>query len=253
MFFLTRAQPMYIPRTQSRPGWSHAGFTLVEMIVVIAIIVILMTIGSMGLKGMGGKGVTAGVATAESLFDEARSTAVGRNVRSCVLVSKSVTNNPAEDLRRLIVAYEETNDDGTPVDPGNDAPNWVLSNKAVVLPEQTFFSSEFSKLDHETGTGTIDEIDDSRIVDVKDSYQGTYYIYEFNNQGICKTPGASFIIGSGSRNSSQPAEDQPPKVTAAARRDFGGFVIWRSGRTSVFRSPDQMGSGVTNAQPGDTF
>lgn len=244
---------MYCPRIQSRPGWLQSGFTLVEMIVVIAIIVILMTVGSMGLGGMGGKGVTAGVASAEALFDEARSTAVGRNVRSCVLVSKSVTNNPAEDLRRLVVAYEETNDDGTPKEPDNDSPNWVLSSKAVLLPEKTFFSADFSRLDHVAASGTIDEIDDSRIVSVKDSYKGTYFIYEFNNQGICKTPGASFIIGAGSRNSTRSATEQPPRVTASARRDFGGFVIWRSGRTSVFRSPDQMGSGVANAQPGDTF
>ncbi len=244
---------MYCPRTHYRSGWIQSGFTLVEMIAVIAIIVILMTIGSIGLGGMAGKGVTAGVATAEALFDEARSTAVGRNVRSCVLVAKSVTNNPAEDLRRLVVAYEETDADGIPVDPDNDAPNWVLSSKSVLLPEKTFFSADFSRLDHAAASGTIDEMDDSRIVNVKESYQGTYFIYEFNNQGICKTPGASFIIGSGSRNSTRPATEQPPRVTASARRDFGGFVVWRSGRTSVFRSPDQMGSGIANAQPGDTF
>ena len=89
--------------------WAKSAFTLVEMLVVIAIISILMTAGSIGLSGMGGKGVTSGVATAESLFDEARTTAVGRNIRACVLVAKTLTNNPADDLRRIMVAYEETN------------------------------------------------------------------------------------------------------------------------------------------------
>ena len=75
------------------------------MLVVIAIISILMTAGSIGLSGMGGKGVTSGVATAESLFDEARTTAVGRNLRACVLVAKSLDQQsrrrPAAHCRRL--------------------------------------------------------------------------------------------------------------------------------------------------------
>ncbi|MGA0854875.1 MAG: prepilin-type N-terminal cleavage/methylation domain-containing protein, partial [Luteolibacter sp.] len=52
----------------------HApAFTLVELLVVIAIMSILMTAGAIGLGGIGGKGVTSGVASAEALFDEARS------------------------------------------------------------------------------------------------------------------------------------------------------------------------------------
>jgi hypothetical protein len=44
-----------------------------------------------------------------------------------------------------------------------------------------------------------------------------------------------------------------PKVTASAKRDFGGFVVWRNGRTSVFRSPEQMGSDLKSLSTGDTF
>ena len=31
----------------------------------------------------------------------------------------------------------------------------------------------------------------------KTDWNGKYVFYEFNSEGICQTPGASFIIGSG--------------------------------------------------------
>jgi prepilin-type N-terminal cleavage/methylation domain-containing protein len=233
--------------------WRKSAFTLVEMLVVIAIISILMTAGSIGLSSMGGKGVTSGVATTESLFDEARSTALGRNIRSCVLVAKTLTNNSAEDLRRLMVAYEEVDANGLPVSPPEQEPNWVLSSRGAVLPDQVYFSKEYSKKNHATGTEEVDEITDARIKDVKPIFKGSYYIYEFNDQGISKSPGASFILGSGTRNTSKSSTEQPPRVVAAAKRDFGGFVVWRSGRTSVFRSTEQMGTTMKSLKSGDKF
>jgi prepilin-type N-terminal cleavage/methylation domain-containing protein len=235
---------------------ARAAFTLVEMLVVIAIISILMTAGSIGLSGMGGKGVTSGVATAESLFDEARTTAGGKNLRSCVLVAKTLDNNSADDLRRILVAYEEIDISGTAAtnpnygkakNPGSATPNWMLSSRGAVLPDQTFFSQKYSQKDIGTG-GTIDQISSSIIkdssgADLKSTspFKGNYFIYQFNSQGICTTPGASFVIGSGARSGSKPASGSNlPRTIASAKRDFGGFVIWRNGRTSVFRSPEQM-------------
>jgi len=238
---------------------SH-GFTLVEMLVVIAIMSILMTAGAIGLGGLGGKGVTSGVASAESLFDEARATAIGKNMRACVLVAKALTNSPADDLRRIIVAYEEVDTVaasptfGQAKDPNNAAPKWEISSRGAVLPDQTFYSTRLSKLDHEKGTGTIDTVASTRFVGAtKAALTGDYYIYVFNSQGICTTPGASFIIGTGARNTSKKSTDQPPRVTAAGKRDFGGFVVWRNGRTSVFRSPDQMGTEMSSLSAGKDF
>lgn len=242
-----------------RPGKGKTAFTLIEMLVVIAIMSILMTAGSIGLSGMGGKGVSSGVATAESLFDEARTTAVGRNLRSCVLIAKNLVNDPSNDLRRILVAYEETDTDGTAKDPDNAEPRWVLSSRGSTLPDRTYFSEKFSKTKHSTDTGTIPEISDTKIVSAKASYKGTYYIYQFNSQGILIDPGkpdykggASFVVGSGTRNSNKPATGANlPKVMKSSSRDFGGFVIWRNGRTSVFRSPEQITSNFPST--GGTF
>ncbi len=228
-----------------------SAFTLVEMLVVIAIISILMTAGVVGLNGMGGKGVTSGVVAAESVFDEARTTAISRNIRSCVLVAKELTNAPNEDLRRMLVAYEDTNDNGTASDPNSSSPTWVLSSRAVLLPDQTYFSQKFSRRNNETG-GELDSINSGRIQGVKSSHAGEYFIYEFNSQGICKTQGATFIIGTGIRKINASGIEAPPKVSGSAKKDFGGFVIWRNGSTSIFRSPDQMGD-LKNINPGDTF
>jgi hypothetical protein len=71
---------------------------------------------------------------------------------------------------------------------------------------------------------------------VKKDYAGDYLYYEFNEEGICTTPGASFVIGAGAR-----PVGQAPRVTGSAKRDFGGFVVWRNGRTSTFRGPDHLG------------
>jgi prepilin-type N-terminal cleavage/methylation domain-containing protein len=249
---------------KSLPGRQLTAFTLVEMLVVIAIISILMTAGSIGLSGMGGKGVTSGVATAESLFDEARTTAVSRNLRACVLVAKELDNKSAEDLKRIIVAFEEIETDtkkpeyGQPVNPSGANPKWMLSSRGTILPDQTFFSEKLSKQNHSGSSGMIEEISDSRLLDAagkplkaRSPFKGDYYIYEFNSQGICKTPGASFVIGNGARNLNMSSSEQAPRVMASGKRDFGGFVIWRNGRTSVFRSPDQISQSLPGT--GDEF
>lgn len=219
-------------------------FTLVEMLVVIVIMSILMTVGSIGISSMGGKGVTSGVTSVEALFDEARTTAAARGLRSCVLVAKNLTNKREEDLRRVVVAYEETNTDGTAKNPSSPTPRWVLSSRGVVLPDQTFFSQKYSKGGENLGGNTvaIPEIPHSNIVGAKPSQRGSYFIYEFNSQGISQLAGATFIIGSGSRKLTTAATGANlPKATASGRRDFGGFMVMRNGRTSVFRSPEQMG------------
>lgn len=211
---------------------SARGFSLIELLVVILIISVLLTLGAVGLKGLGGKGVTSGVSTAEAVFDEARAIAVGKGTKSRVLVD---VNNPQDTenyKRRMIVVYEELDAQGEPV-----KDKWVMSSRPVMLPEGTFFSDTFSKKKHEDGGAGGDAVTQIELANIeKQTFKGKYAAYEFNSEGICANPGTSFIIGAGTRP--QGAE---PKVTGAAKRDFAGFIVWRNGRTSLFRGPDEIG------------
>jgi len=226
---------------------SDRGFTLVEMLVVIAIMSILMTAGAIGIGGMGGKGVTSGVASAESMFEEARTMAGGQRTKTRILVAKSLTNNPADNLRRILIVSEEIDSVTLLPKPGS----WILSSRGVTLPDQTFFSETFSKKDQDKA-GSIDTM---TLSNVKASYAGDYYYYEFNAEGIY-TLGASapstFVIGAGVRPPNAAATVKP-KVAGSGKRDFGGFVVWRNGWVSVFRSPDQMDSSIASIKAGTTF
>ena len=207
-----------------------------ELLTVIAIICVLMTVASVGIGSLlAGKGVSTAVSTTEAVFEEARTLAVGKRTNAAVLISiQDPNNHDTLDtyLRRLVVAYKE-------VDPltNEQSKEWTLSSRGVTLPAKTYYSRVLSRKDHSTGAGELDTVTLSGA-NVKREYQGDYFIYEFNAEGICTTPGASFVIGTGVRTPG--SSDPRPRVTASSKRDFGGFVIWRNGSTSMFRNPLQI-------------
>jgi hypothetical protein len=147
-------------------------------------------------------------------------------------------NDPADSanyLKRIVVVYNELNADGTASD------DWTLSDRGLVLPDQVFFSRTFSVRNQQAGSGALDEFNLPTGASVKRPFAGRYLFYEFNAEGICTTSGASFILGTGARALSE----ANPRATSGSKRDFGGFVVWRNGRTSLFRGPDQMGIPTT--------
>lgn len=213
----------------TRRKW-FGGFSLIELLTVILVISILMTVGVIGIRNLAaGKSTASAVASTEALFDEARLIAVGRGTTARVLVNVDTSKMDSGDyLRRVLIAYRPLNADGTV-----DTSTWELANRGMLLPDGVYFSREFSSKDH---AGSGEQLESELFTFTQSGYSGRYVFYEFNSEGISTTPGASFIIGSGVR----PRNADKPRVTGSASRDFSGFVIWRSGRTSIFRSPDQM-------------
>lgn len=221
--------PLKPDTTHPRSSFLNA-FTLLEVLTVIAIISVLMTAGAIGLGNItAGKGTSSAIASCESLFEEARTTAISKRCKARVMIDL-IDPNTENYLRRIVIVHEE-------IDPNTGSPrtptNWVLASRGYVMPSGTYFSKTLSNLD---AGGAIKE-EPMTSTGISASYRGNYAYYEFNGEGIFKEPGADFIIGTGTRNRNTGAA---PRTTTAAARDFAGFVIWRNGRTSSYRSPDQM-------------
>ena len=191
----------------------------------------------------------AGLPVAEAVFAEARAVAIGKGGSTRILINADVDDHERY-LRYMLVVYYY--DDGS----GTGSGKWIANSRGSFLPEGVYFSQEFSRENHEiAGTG-IDKLPagEEDIYGGVDqltpntNLSGPYFYYEFNGEGNVSTPGASFVIGVGSK----PKGADNPKVSGGNVKNFGGLIIWRKGTTSVFRHPDQMDipSGI---KAGDKF
>lgn len=209
------------------------GFTLVEILTVIAIITILMGAGAIGIGNINaGKNITSAVATCESLFEETRTIAVSKRCKARLMINVEDRTND-NYLRKIIIVHQKIEPDGT-----IDVNTWVVASRGYDMPKGTYFSKVYSS------SGDGNRIPEIELQNVKTDFLGDYAYYEFNGEGIYDDPGASFVVGSGVR-----PVGQEPKSTKGAARDFAGFMIWRNGRTSIFRSPEQIQNLPTGDDP----
>ncbi|MDG1357326.1 MAG: prepilin-type N-terminal cleavage/methylation domain-containing protein [Akkermansiaceae bacterium] len=214
----------------------HAsGYSLLELLVVISLIAVLMTVGSFGIKNFSkASGVSSGVPIAQGVFAQARALAIEKGTNTRVMMhcdNRTDSLNRERNLRYMVVQYEDTKNTEVTTDD-----EWVTASKGVKLPEGVFYSVSLSNRttapDTTLSSGPLPggAVQNCRV-------------YEFNSQGIITSPVPvannvpRFVIRAGSL---PPGQTEPIPASGAGERNVGGFVIWRNGRTSVFRHPDQV-------------
>ncbi|MDA7888061.1 prepilin-type N-terminal cleavage/methylation domain-containing protein [Akkermansiaceae bacterium] len=220
-------------RTAYRTRTSSKGFSLVELLAVMTIIAILLSLASVGISKIGkGQGITSGISLAEGLVGSARSLAKGQGTTTRLIIHTELndTDPVARDRYRrlMMVVYHEIDPDT-----GVEKTTWSRSGSPIFLPDQVFFSGERSRTEAATG-GNLPKDTFQLSNDPSDTAECFYY--EFNSQGICTTPGASFVLENGARPNGQ------DRAILGKGRNIGGFVIWRNGSTSMIRDIDQIDS-----------
>ena len=220
------------------PARFHAAaFSLLELLVVISIIAVLMTIGSYGIKNFSkASGVSAAIPIAQGVFSQARSLAIEKGTDTRVLMHNDSDTtaglNRERNLRYMVVQYFD--DKGTAVTTDDE---WVTASKGVKLPEGVFYSPTLSNQGAAPNVTTVA----TALPGLADAV--SCRTYEFNSQGIITSPVPSgndvprFVIRAGSL---PPGRTEPIAASGAGERNAGGFVIWKNGRTAVFRHPDQI-------------
>lgn len=202
---------------------------MVEILAVIAVIAILMSVAAVGIQKMDeGQAVGAALSVSEALFDEARSAAVGRGTRARVYVHNDPS--PAQRNRYLRFMAVAVENDG----------NWEFSSRGTFLPAGVYFD----ELATDDAIGKVPDIGtygtDTIALPGDKRSQVKCVFYEFNAEGICvregaSSPGAAFVVAGGVL----PPSETRPRVKGNNR---SGFVVWRNGRTSLFRNPEHITS-----------
>ena len=220
----------------------RSGFTLIEIMAVMAVIAILLSVAAVGIQNIDrGQATTTALSLTEALFDEARSKAVGQGTRARLLIHKNLDDNDPTDRERYLnymcVAIQDNSQTSTnPQQQGGSG--WEVTTPKLPMPGGVYFSIEESEKVADAirvgrpGTMFIE------LPGQKGTPKECYY-FEFNSEGVCvdsegnTEPGAAVVLISGSR----PRDQEKPKIL---KNNKVGFVVWRNGRTSIFRSPKQI-------------
>ena len=204
---------------------------------VMMVIAILLSVAAVGIQSIkGGQSTTTALSITEALFDEARSAAVGRGTRARLLIHKDLNDADYEGDRYLsymYVAVEGTNQAGEAQGGG-----WTVETRVTKLPTGVYFSIEESeRVAAAIGLGKPGTM--SIKLPGSDALKECYY-FEFNPEGVCvdsenaaSDPGAAVVLIRGAL----PRDAEEPTIL---KNNKVGFVIWRNGRTSIFRSPEQI-------------
>lgn len=210
-----------------------SGFSLIELLAVITIMAILLSIGAVGIKNVGqAQGTTAGAAVAEALMEEARTIAVSKATTARLVINKTPNEDLSDTsyLREMYVVYREVD----PVTREQLTDKWIRASRATLLPEKVYFDQDSSQqgVGDVGASGTTGEIpSENHILDGGKPANVEAYYYEFNSEGICQVPGASFVCIEGAMVDGTLQGD---------KENQAGFVVWRNGRTSVIRDANSM-------------
>ncbi len=226
-----------IPSPRHQPG-----FTLVEIMAVMAVIAILLSVAAVGIQNIDrGQATTTAVSITEALFDEARSKAVGKATRARLLIHKNLDDDDPVDRERYlnymcVAVQDNSQNSSNPQDQGGAG--WKVDTPKLPMPGGVYFSIDESERVADAirvgrpGTMLIE------LPGQKGTLKECYY-FEFNPEGVCvdsennTAPGAAVILVSGTRAT----DEEKPRIL---KNNKVGFVVWRNGRTSVFRSPKQI-------------
>lgn len=207
---------------------------MVEVLTVIAVMAILMSVAAVGIQRIDkGQATTSALAISEALFDEARSAAVGRGTRARILIHNKLDDRKDGDRERYlrylaVVVYDE------------DSKTWERVSRGTLLPSGVYFDPDLS----DQAAGSIPDIGTYGTTSMRlpgsDRTSKPCYYYEFNGEGICvdsdssgAKPGGAFVLVGGIRT---PGDKKP----IMQGKNQSGFVVWRNGRTSLYRSPEQI-------------
>ena len=210
---------------------------MVEILAVIAVIAILMSVAAVGIQKMdAGQATGTAAAVSEAIFDEARSAAVGRGTRARVVIHNDSSPDRRDRYLRYMAVCVEIDDGGSPT--------WEFASRGTTLPSGVFYDQEAT----DAATATVPDIGTYGTMSItlpgrrNDPVECIYY--EFNGEGLCvdggesnettgKSPGAAFVLTGGVL----PPNEDTPRVKGNNRV---GFVVWRNGRSSIFRNPNHI-------------
>ena len=221
-------------RNHRQSPTSSRGFTLVELLVVVGVMAVMLSIAAIGIQNIDkGQSTITGVATTQSLLDEARNLAIGRGTRARLCIHADASDEQDRYLRFMVVAYERIQRNDAGEETGRV---WQVDSRGTSLPNGVYFHPELSSQASSTVNGLGSHSSGGGVNfpgDSRTTRQPNYFFYEFNAEGLCTIegeddPGAAFVLCRGALNGNA-------QIPIVVGNDVGGFVVWRNGRTSPIR------------------